>query len=269
MDAREVAAAVVEVVTANMYSQLAPMMARRGVDPTAFWLIPYGGAGPVQAALLAQELGMTRVVIPSAPGTLCALGSLLADVRQDFVFTVGKSLDGFPDEAINKVLFALEAQARSWMTSESLPTTAISIERSADLRYKGQSFNLSVPLAAGAISHQALSENLGLIHQRVYGHAGEGTTEVIALRLTIIGTTAKPELKFTSPATTGQHERSERQVWLFGERTPVAVFDRSALSAGASIAGPAIIEQYDATTLVPPGWSSRIGTSGCLILESR
>ena len=143
MEPEAAAESILQVATSNMYAQFMPLMTRRGVDPQDFALLAYGGAGATHAFLIAREVGITRVLVPPSPGTLCALGSLLADLRRDFVRTIYAPL-GTASAQLADLFAGLRAAATAWVTGEGVELSRIDYAYAADLRYKGQSFELTV-----------------------------------------------------------------------------------------------------------------------------
>ncbi|MBI4247797.1 MAG: hydantoinase/oxoprolinase family protein, partial [Candidatus Rokubacteria bacterium] len=255
----KVAAGILRVATANMYAQFLPLMAQHGVDHREFALLAYGGAGPTHAFLLAREVGIRTVVVPPSPGTLCALGCLLADLRADYVRTVYAELNDSTVKDLAGELEALERQAEAWLDEERVPPAERAVVRSADARYKGQSFEVTVRLREGG--QPGLREAPELFHARhraVYGFADEsGAVEIINLRAQAIGSVRRPErLSPRAPAGrpgAGGAARS-RDIMLDGVRLRATVHRRSELTPGTSIDGPAIVVQYDTTVFVPPGF---------------
>ncbi len=258
---------VLEVATANMYAQFTPLMARYGVDPRDFTIMAYGGAGPTHVFLLAREVGIRRVFVPSLPGGLCALGCLVADLRADFIRTWARELDEAETSELSAALEALEARARAWIEGERVPVRTVRYDRTAEMRYKGQSFEISVPLPDA----HALGEILQRFHERyqaIYGYADpQAPVEVVDLRVQVVGETSKPQLEAKLPEN-GAARRGARTVFFEGRYIDAAVYDRHRLAVGDTFAGPAIVEQYDTTTLVPPGFRVHVDGYGNLIGEA-
>lgn len=268
LDAEGAADAVLRVATSNMYAELLPLMARYGVDANDFALLPYGGAGPTHVFLLAREIGIRKVVVPRYPGTLCALGALIADVRGDFIRTVFRETAHLDDGELEERYWEIEAEARAWLDAQRLEGLERRIERHADLRYRGQSFETAVEVPAGpadglvARLEQAFHER----YDAIYGYADEdAAVELINVRVRITGVTPKPVLARTEPDDAVAVPRGHRTVRLAGREVDAAVFERDALRAGHTFAGPAIVEQYDTTTFVPAGFAVRVDPYGNLI----
>lgn len=277
LDPAAAAEALLRVATSNMYAELVPLMARKGVDVTEFALLVYGGAGPTHGFALAKEVGIRTVLVPRAPGALCALGALVADVKSDFIATLHLTLD--PDDggdacaAIRDAFANLESRAGSWMTGEKIRVAEERIARGADMRYLGQSFEIFVDFADIDLDDPDAARRITAAfhdaYAAIYGHADEGApVEAINLRVTAIGVTAKPRL--SRIARRGEAEPSPlrtRRVFFEGEAADALVFDREDLFAGQRFDGPAIVEQYDTTTFVPAGFACSVDDYGTIIGE--
>ncbi|HYM70596.1 MAG TPA: hydantoinase/oxoprolinase family protein [bacterium] len=274
MEPEAAAESILQVATSNMYAQFMPLMTRRGVDPQDFALLAYGGAGATHAFLIAREVGITRVLVPPSPGTLCALGSLLADLRRDFVRTIYAPL-GAASAQLADQFAGLKGAATAWVTGEGVALSRIDYAYATDLRYKGQSFELTVAVpddVFGPNGGDALADRFHRLHEDVYGHADPATpVELINARLTVIGVPAKPALRGAAegrpPA--AARARETRPIFFEGARVPAAVYARAALRPGDTLDGPAIVEQYDTTTFVPPGFVVRVDPWENLIGEAR
>ena len=274
--AREVAAAALRVASAKMAAEITKLLAQAGVDPRQYSLLAYGGAGPTHANLLVREAGIRSVLIPTAPGTFCALGAVLADVRRDYVRTaqhlIGTAavLDGEPDgwPAIAAMLEALEDEAGAWVSHEGALVGTHDFVVSFNLRYPSQAYELTVivpsdlrsGLDGGTVARLFHEE-----HHRRYGFSDPATpVQTTTIRLGVIGKVAPVDLPDAAP---GRAEpRGRRPIWFEGERIPVDVFARAEVGAGAVVHGPAIIEQADTTTFLLPGWEARADRLGTLSL---
>ncbi|MCD1266953.1 hydantoinase [Shinella sumterensis] len=256
------------VTTAGMATELYKTLASRGLDPAAFALVPFGGAGPTHANLLAAEAGIGRVVIPPAAGTFCALGAAAADLRRDFVRSIRRSVDDKTAALMLDVMKELEDEGSAWLDREGETSQTRRFERGADMRYAGQAYELRVKLDENCRDAASIAEAFHLEHERIYGFRDTDTdVELGTVRLAVVGVTeniSQPEIAAGSgkPACKG-----ERPIFRFGKWVSAGVYDRSALGAGDQIAGPAIIEQDDTTTVLLPGWSARADALGNLHLE--
>lgn len=271
MSADEVAAGVLDVTTANMHAQLMPLMARKGIDPRDFALLAYGGAGPTHAMLLAGEVGISRIIVPPSPGTLCALGCLVADIKRDSIRTLYVDSARLAPEDLERAFQALEQDAREWLQGQHAAVEAATTVRSADMRYKGQSFDITVPLAVELGPGASMDEVRAPFHrayERIYGLSDEAApVEIINLRVTVVGVTPKPRLDGDARAASSPAPPGERGVREGGERVRAAVYDRTGLEVGAAFAGPAVVEAEDTTIYIPTGFAARVDAHRNVIVE--
>ena len=273
LDVDRAAEAVIEVATANMYAAFSNVLARHGVDPRDMSLVAFGGAGPLQACVLAAEFHIPRVVVPPAPGTLCALGAMVADVRRDDVRTLHRSLGTLTLAELRAACDELEARARQWLREDAPPVGSSLLGYSADLRYVGQAFEIEVPLEPAWLGDGGLDRLRGAfhdLHERLFAHADrEADVELIDLRATLIGTTPKPPLRELGRATAPVQPVARRPIHYRGERYLAAVYRRGDLQAGHALDGPAIVEQDDTTTLLPAGFRGEVDRLGNLVIRAR
>ena len=269
----EAAEAVLRVATANMYAELLPLMARKGIDPQEFALLPYGGAGPTHAFMLAREVGIGTVVVPPHPGTLCALGCLVADAQGDVIRTVHADVATLDDHAVAGAYREMAGEARAWLDSQEIAAAGVTYSYGADVRYHGQAFETAVDLQLGAAPedlegaqpHAALLAAFHRQYEAIYGYADRSASvELINLRLTIVGRTPKPQLPLVAAADGPPRASGTRLVHL-GGGVEAAVYRRGDLRAGHVFEGPAIVEQYDTTSWVPAGYRVRVDRYGNLI----
>ena len=256
----EAAQGVIEIVNNHMMRALRLVSIERGYDPRGLPLLAFGGAGPMHAAELAEGLGIDDIVIPPSAGAFSALGLVLADFRHDLIQSVMKPASDLDAAALDAVFHALEEEARRLLSGEGFAVEQTTLERQLDLRYLGQSYEITVPLlsALGATA-QAFHRR----HQETYGYAAETEpVEVVNARVVATGATAKPDFGHNSAATQGStvaRPGGEREVFFTCTGwTPTPVYSRDALLPGDRLAGPAIVEQYDATTVIPPRWNAAV-----------
>jgi N-methylhydantoinase A len=264
---------VLEVTTANMQAQLMPLMARRGIDPRDFAMLAYGGAGPTHALLLAREIGVRQVIVPPTPGTLSALGSLVADIKRDSIKTLYAAADELTPAALEDEFTVLELDARSWLEAQRAPVESTMLLRSADMRYKGQSFDMTVPLP-GRLGAQATMDDVRApfhdAYERIYGFADhDAPVEVINLRVTVVGVTPKPQLAPSAAPATASAARAHAERTVYEDRAELraSVFARSELAPGSTFAGPAIVEAADTTVYIPAGFAVQVDEWSNLIAE--
>ena len=268
LSVQEAAARIVEVVNANMCDALRIVSVQRGHDPREFALMAFGGAGPVHAAALAEELAVPEVIVPPAPGAFSALGLVATDLRRDFARTLYASLDSVDPARIAAVLAGMEAEGAAMLTAAGVPPDRRALLRAADCRYRRQAYELTVPLADGSVTAAtlaALAEAFHARHELTYGHANRGeAVHLVNLRLTALGRQAP--LALVQPSRPEAARERVREVWFAGGARPCPVLWREGLAPGAAIPGPAVIESLESTTVVPPGWTARVAAQGFLRL---
>ena len=271
----ETAQGVVSVVTSNMAKAIRLVSVQRGHDPRGYTLAAFGGAGPLHAARLARDLAIPRVLVPRNPGILCALGLLLADLKTNFAQTRQMPLEAAAAAAMAEVWSGLEGRAEAWFREEGTAGAARRIVRSVDMRYAGQNYELTVawPAAAAAADvAAALRAGFEAQHRQMYGYsAPEEPIQVVAFRLEATGAVGRVALERRPPASgpVGAAQVATRRAWLpeAGGAVTVPVLDRERLGPGHVIAGPAVIDQMDATTLVLPGQRATVDPWLNLLIE--
>jgi N-methylhydantoinase A len=267
----EAAAGIVDVVNAGMAGALRIVSVERGYDPREFSLVAFGGAGPVHAARLAQELEIPEVIVPPIPGGFSALGLVATDLRRDYARTFYSPLASVDRDAMSGVYAGMEASAREMLRRAGVTEDRWAITRAADLRYRRQAYELTVPVAPGPISSATLARLTADFHERhriTYGHASEGeSVQLVNLRLTAVGRLEGLDLsrQVSRPA---RVEATSRPVY-FKEtgRAACEVVARESLAPGSERAGPLIVEAMDTTIVVPPGWRLRVDAGGFVVLE--
>ena len=271
MTALQAAAAVREIVNNGMAEALRIVSIERGHDPREFSLVAFGGAGPVHAAALADELDIPRIIVPPIPGGFSALGLVMTDVRRDYARTLYRQLEDLPASDIEAVWSELQAQGEEMLRSTGISPDLWRFRRSADLRYSRQAYELNVTAEPGEFTDKTKAELAGNFHSRheqTYGH--KNLTEpvhLVTLRLTAVGELGRLEIADT-PRSDGASEKSRRPVW-FAQTgtTDCSVHNRSSLAAGISLDGPVIVESLDSTLVVPPRWTARNDHNGFITLE--
>ncbi len=269
----EAAAGIVDVVTAGMAAALRIVSVERGHDPREFTLVAFGGAGPVHAARLAQELEIPRVIVPPIPGGFSALGLVASDFRRDYVKTFYARLDEAGVEDVAAAYAAMEGSARAMLSAAGVPAARWEITRAADCRYGRQAYELTVPLAAGPVTAAGLARLAGDFHakhRQTYGHASpDEPVQLVNLRVAAVGRLEGLDVaRAAAPSAAAPAAASSREAY-FKETGPVRcdVIPREALALGARHAGPLIIEAMDTTVVVPPGWRASADARGIIILD--
>ncbi len=254
----ETAAGVIRVVTANMVRTIRLISVQRGHDPRDYCLLPFGGGGPVHAGRLARELGINRILVPRNPGVLCALGLLLTDIRRDFSLTRRLEVGAPKLGEIRAAAAGLEADAKNWFKAEGIEPSRQRMAASADMRYAGQNYELNIALPDVADNEEfprALSDSFNQAYARQYDYsAPDEAIEIVTFRVEAYGVVEKP--KFEVHEATGDDPRVALSGWRdvyqpeTGAYVNCPVYDRDLLAPGNRIAGPAVIEQMDSTTLL-------------------
>ncbi|MBN9062492.1 MAG: hydantoinase/oxoprolinase family protein [Rhizobiales bacterium] len=254
---------VLAIIDNNMVGALRVVSVERGHDPRDFTLVPFGGAGPLHGCSLASLLGVRRVMIPPAPGVLCADGLLAADIKAEFTRTLPRA--GAVDVGAAEAIFAdLQRQADEWLTQERVHEPQRAFKRVALMRYHGQGGELAVPWTPKREDAEAAFETM---HEQLYGFTLNAAIECVTLRIEAAGKMpAPPRVGLGKGA--GVKAASRRPVHFEGGPVDVPIYDRAAFGVGDSFVGPAIITQLDATTLVRPGWTATTHEFGALLLTA-
>jgi N-methylhydantoinase A len=254
---------IIEIVVANMVRAIRTVSIERGHDPRNYCLLPFGGAGPLHASEVARSLGIKTILVPASPGILCAQGLIASDLKDDFVRSIRMRLDGNHLGALRGHLAPLMKNAAEWFAREDVKPGQQALKLSFDMRYLGQNFELPVPIGSARagkapplIGAAMLRSRFYAAHDRFYGfHSDEDPIEIVNLRLTATAALARPGAgKARKPGAKRAAPIGQRRVWFSRSRavrTPI--YDRARLAAGQTMKGPAIIEQFDTTTLLHPG----------------
>ncbi len=252
----ETADAILQVATANIYAELVPQLARRGVDAAEYSLLAYGAAGPTHVFMLAREINVRRVLVPPTPGLLCAMGCLVADLRADFVRSLWQESRDFTDVGLQETYVALETEARAWLERQHVDVKQVYLIRSADLCYSGQSFEVNVVFPDEPITSEAVHRWFHDRYELVYGFADQKVPiRLLEARVQIVGVTSKPNFDAIRPfATAAEKPVSRRRIYEDRKQAEATVYQRSGLKPGDSFEGPAVVEQYDTTVYVPEGF---------------
>jgi N-methylhydantoinase A len=276
MDVMAAAAGIQRIVDMRMADEVRVFAAKRGVDLSAFTLLPFGGAGGVHAAAVAAELGMRRILVPPQPGAFSALGLLCTDVVHDYVRSELRPLIELSAEHAEDVFLQLEQRAREELAAEGMGASEPSFSRELDLRYAGQGYELRTPLDGLFAPHltsaslAAARERFDARHAQIHSHAAkERPVELVSYRLRLRVRVPKyePRAAMAAKPVDGDARKGKRRVLLDGTLVEAIVYERERLSIGAVVDGPAIIEQFDATIVIPPSWRARVDSLRNLILQ--
>jgi N-methylhydantoinase A/oxoprolinase/acetone carboxylase beta subunit len=278
MTVEEASMGAVQILTHSMVQSIEENSVRKGYDPRDFALVAEGGAGPLFAAQIALEVGTPWVLVPSYPGVTAALGLLATDMVYEYVSTVYQRLSKLDAAALGRVFEELEEQARAQLERDGIPSDRVLIQRVADCRYLGQGYELRVDVAGGAIDGEwaaKLRADFNDIHEREYSRRfEEADIEIPNIRVRGVG--VQPALETLEvehgPESPDAGLRYEGEAWFRVDgkldKVPTRYYDRASLRAGNRLLGPAIVNQYDSTTVVPPGISARVDGFGNIVIEA-
>ena len=275
LDADEAAAGVLEVAVIGQVAGIRQVSTLKGRDPANYTLVAFGGAGPLLANEVADFLGIRSVLVPPNPGNLSAYGLQVTDVKRDYVRTFVRQLavDGTTDavDDLETVWADLERVGREELAAEGVPAERVQLLRGADLRYVGEGYEVSVVLPEGTSDAEAVAnaqEAFHAEHHRVYGfsYRDEQPVEIVSLRVQAVGHLHRPEARPVGPSTGQLKPTAVRQVyWRESGWIDCSVYNRVELADGASVSGPAIVEEYGSTYVVPAGWIATADGFGNLL----
>jgi N-methylhydantoinase A len=260
----QAAEGILAIVNENMAGALRLVSVQRGHDPRDFALVAYGGAGPLHANALAKLMGSFPVIVPPAPGLLCAIGDLVADFRDEFAQTYIRLLKEASGTEVAGILDTLGGHAWAWLEGEGIDAKDQRIVYSADMRYHRQGYEIPVALDPEEVRGNGLAdleERFNGLHEQLYGFRMPDTAcEIVNLRAVGSGAVPKPELPVGN---LGSDDASgavvdEQQVVFDGQRVATKIYDRAKLQPGATLDGPAIVTEFDSTTVVLPGYRAAV-----------
>ena len=272
--AEEAAEGILAIVNENMAGALRLVSVQRGHDPREFALVAYGGAGPLHANAVAEIMGSFPVLVPPAPGLLCAIGDLVADFRDEFAQTHIRVLGEAEPAEVGSILEALGARATAWLDNEGIPGDARSVTYTADMRYHRQGYEIPVAIDPDEVKGglEALEERFNVLHEQLYGFRMPGTAcEIVNLRAIGSGAVSKPELPVGTPggADASGAVSEEHEIVFKGERLPTKIYDRAKLTTGNRFDGPAIVTEFDSTTVVLPGYAAEIDANLNILINPK
>ena len=274
LDLYRAAHGILQIVNNNMMGAIRNVSVERGHDPRQFALVAFGGAGPMHSIGVARLLDMTTVIAPPSPGVASAYGLLVADFKNDYARTSVQKPPEYDHQGMEDIYRSLEREATRWLDSEAVPADRRELERSADLRYAHQGFEVTVELAGNEVGPAALEDTIGNFHQehhRLFGFSLDQPVEIVTLRVTARGhlesarmAPLSGELNTPAEAVMGQ-----RPVYFedAGGFASCGIYDRAKLGPGSTIDGPGILENVDSTVIIEPGWSARIDGYGNCIMQ--
>jgi N-methylhydantoinase A len=268
LDEVRVAEGIIALAVTKMTASIKEISIMRGHDPRDFAFFAYGGAGPLHAALIAAEVGCERVVVPPMPGNFAAFGLLVADTRHDYVRTHTVPAAALPFEELRRIIDEMRAEGRRALAEDGFAEAAMRFEARLDMRYIGQSFELSVELPESAASIAEVEDAFRHAYEKRYAYAVSDPAEVVNFRVAAYGLVAKPELPQVGAGGSLAEARTGDSPVIFGaEELSTALYDRTLLPPGSAFDGPAIVEEAGAVTVVPPEFRGRVDAFGNLVLE--
>jgi N-methylhydantoinase A len=264
---------VIRLADANMINALKLVSVRRGYDPREFTLVAFGGGGSMHAAALARELRVRRAVIPSAPAVFSAWGMLMADLRNDYIRTMVVRTDQIDPAELSNTFAEMEKQAIEELETEKVREDHMAFQRFADMRYAGQEHTVKVPIPGGELTEQDLpeiDERFHQLHDHAYTFRLESPVELVNFHLTALGQVEKPKitrLNRDEGRSVEEAYKGDRQVIFDAGFLTTPTYERDLLPVGAALAGPLIIEEPAATTVVFPGQRVGVDEYGFLHIE--
>ncbi|MDO4541103.1 MAG: hydantoinase/oxoprolinase family protein [Syntrophomonadaceae bacterium] len=275
LGAEQAAQGIISVVNSNMARAIRVITVEKGYNPSDFTLVAYGGAGPLHAVHLAQEMGIRTVLIPPAPGALCALGLLTADVKKGYVRTALTAFEDASPQLLDSYLAPLMEQGNQWLASENVSCENRSFHNIAEMRYVGQNYELQVEIPSRQLTQEdveKMRQDFFHAHEMNYGYYNpDAPVQFVNLRVEAIGRVVKPNLAelenvMTNPA---QALIDTRSVY-FEETGSIAcpIYDRAKFGRCERVDGPCIVEQMDSTTVIPPNTWFKVDIHGNLIVNA-
>ena len=272
MPVARAAEGVIRIIDVKMQEAIKAISTMRGHDLRDFLLLAFGGAGPLHAARIARELGMAGVIVPLYPGVFSAMGLMMADVRHDYIRSRLTPLGALTVADIDAMFAPLAHDALADLASDGFAPTRIRLERALDLRYAGQGYEITVPCDADGLHRDGIAglrQGFDTTHRKMFGHAApEQPVEVVSYRLAGIGLVSAPPLRSFEPAgdTLSDALREYREVRFDGETLACPVYQREWLDVGMVLRGPAVLDQFDCTTVVCRGQTARVDAWKNLII---
>jgi N-methylhydantoinase A len=268
---------IVEIANSTMVEAMRLVSVQRGYDPREFSLVTFGGAGPVHANRLAAELGIPVIVVPPSPGVASAMGMLISDLRHDYRITRLTDLGPTSFDALNEIYEDFESKAFGDLSNEGVDRENVTLEHYLDMRYVGQSWTLRIPTPSERLTEDGLAKLESTFHDshhQSYGYSVPGEPlEIVNVGLLAVGRAPKPRLENVpeGDGSSAHALKGERPVY-FEEAAAFVdcpIYDRYRLQQHDVVAGPAVIEEIDSTTLLHPGYQAKVGIYGVLLLKKK
>jgi N-methylhydantoinase A len=265
---------IVRIIDVKMQEAIKAISTMRGHDLRGFHLLAFGGAGPVHAGRIARDLGMAGVIVPLYPGVYSAIGLLMSDVKHDYVQSRMTQLRGLDPAEVNAMFDTLVAQAREELREDGFGEDRISVQRALDMRYAGQGYEMTLPVGDAPLNEAVLvilRKDFDAQHKAMFGHnAPEEPVEIVSYRVRGVGLVPPVEMPRFKPSGASLDDalRERRRVRFGGVEMECPVYQRETIDVGATITGPAILDQFDCTTVLCPGQLARVDEYKNLIVRT-
>ena len=273
MTVEKLASGIIEIANWSQANAIRQMTIQRGIDPRAFALLSFGGAGPAQSTAVMELLAMKACIVPPNPGNLSAFGLLAVDWRTDHIITKVMHEDAIDLADVAARYAALERDAIATLERDGIEASRIRLVREADIRYAGQSMEVRVTAPSGAVNASFLSALIGAFnaaHRRTFGYdyAGQQKIELVNLCVSGFGLIERPQMPRIAGRAGKPVPKASRGVYFGSEFQNTPIFDRASLPPASQISGPAVIEEFGSTTVVFPGQSVEVDPHGILVIRS-
>jgi N-methylhydantoinase A len=272
MSVEQLASGIIEIANWSQANAIRQMTIQRGIDPRAFALLSFGGAGPAQSAAVMDLLGMKACIVPPNPGNLSAFGLLAVDWRTDHIVTKVMHEDAIDLSDVASRYAALERDATATLERDGIEASRIRLVREADIRYAGQSMEVRVTAPGGAIDASFMPGLIGAFnaaHLKTFGYnyAGQQKIELVNLCVSGFGMIERPQMPKLALRTGNPAPKSSRAVYFGTQFRDTPVYDRASLPSGGRVDGPAVIEEFGSTTVVFPGQTVEVDPHGILVIK--
>ena len=268
-DIYQLAAGVIQIVASHMAGAVRTVSIERGHDPREFALLAFGGAGGLHAIPIAEELGIPTVIVPSAPGNVCAMGLLIADLRHDFTQTYKTELTQDALIEVKSRFPTLRSRGLEAMRRDGVAKENVAVTHTLFLRYVGQAWELEVHVNGVHPNLRRITADFHRSHYRAYGYKRVGhPIELVNLGVTVVGRLPRPDLAFKHELGGDARPNGSRAVYFGPQFTNTPTYSRDQLGRGTHVPGPAVIDEFGATTLIFPGWTAEVDSMGSMILRA-
>jgi N-methylhydantoinase A len=264
MPVAQAAEGIIRIIDVKMEEAIKAISTTRGHDLRDFMLLAFGGAGPLHASRIARDLGMAGVIVPLYPGVFSAMGLLMSDVKHDYIQSRMTEIAELTSDAVEAMFARLTREAVADLQRDGFPAPRIEIERALDMRYAGQGYEIAVPCDKAALHDDGIAglrRRFDDMHKQMFGHmAPDQPVEVVSYRLCGIGRVSAPPMPMFEPtgAELSDALREHREVRFDGESLACPIYQRERLDVGVTLQGPAVLDQFDCTTVICRGQTARV-----------